>query len=69
VNSVIQQPNPLSKYQGALDLRGLTKLSDTAAESLGKHRGELDLTSQIELSDTAYESLRSRGSLRWNQNK
>ena len=46
-----------SKCEDELYLRGLTKLSDAAAESLAKHVGELDLSELTELSDVAAESL------------
>ena len=48
----------LSKYQGNLNLYGLTELSDAAAESLSKHKGAtLDLTGLTEFSDSAAEAL------------
>ncbi|MDB4785601.1 hypothetical protein OAG31_03250 [Akkermansiaceae bacterium] len=51
----------LSRYEGALDLSGLTSLSDAAAESLSKHKGRiLELSGLTSLTDAAAESL-SRG--------
>jgi hypothetical protein len=47
----------LSKYQGNLNLYGLTELSDAAAESLSKYQGNLYLYGLTELSDAAAESL------------
>ena len=48
----------LSRYRSPLSLKGLTSLSDAAAESLGKHEGSnLYLDGVTSLSDAAAESL------------
>jgi len=39
------------------NLKGLTELSDAAAESLSKHQGILNLSGLTALTDTAAESL------------
>ena len=47
----------LSKYEGNLDLDGLTEISVAAALSLSKHEGDLSLKGLLELSDSAAKSL------------
>ena len=42
---------------GELALRGLTSLSDAAAEGLAKHQGVLNLTGLTSLSDAQAEAL------------
>jgi|LakMenEpi03Aug12_release.lakeMendotaPanAssembly.Ray.scaffolds.fasta_scaffold70706_2 predicted DNA-binding WGR domain protein len=45
------------EWEWELDLRGLTSLSDAAAEALSKHKGRLNLSGLTSLSDAAAEAL------------
>jgi len=54
----------LAKYEGDLDLNGLTSLSDASSVYLGTHNGNLDLSGLKSLSDAAATGLgKHKGSL------